>query len=1073
MPLIRCIDEENCRRRSCRFIHPNEPDWQYAIESNLAKKKRAQAATAGHGSRDNGYESRSKGGRDSMGRGSITSSTSGWGDTSGGRTSPERPHREPSPQGWGGASSGGGWGASNSGGWGTPSGDSGFGNTSTSIWGEPSDGGWGNPEPSSRRNSSFSAPKSPTKPPSPRSKDKSPSRHSQSSSKDKDWDREQHRERARDKDRDREKGHQHVQDDSSPSRSNRSHQRSPSPSKPSGKPSSRGESNLSPEHLKFNASVAVNDAMDVDLPNPSSCANKDSSATSVSATVTTTQPAGATPPTEMPISIPFSRAKQSPSVSTAPLGFGAPTIPRAPPAPSAQLSMPPPPPPLGAPPVAPPPPPPATTSATSSAPQPQSSDATKTHALPMRPSGAVSPLSPPQTRTLATPMVLPHGPRSSDTIPPAPAPTSTAPSIERPYEWIESLESLIKQNRVLQNCKQQYARAETQEKMLAHRYPGGPKRTVGDNALSLSDMKRRIESTKTELQALLAQFASRMDVFYRPTEAVKHIDGSKDIEETLSMARRLSDQVSKLESEMQLLQIDTVKSIEMKKFDENIQNGSQAIKKEREERTKAVEDVKKDVKALGYDLNRTKIECERLGEDLVTSGSNLDQVRCDIQAVRDGHVVAMEEVKTIKLEAEASKADVQTVMTKMTEVDQEVAKIKVEVESLKTKLTAPPTSHPPVPPTTTTGKRAWDGIVNHDSNSMEVDDVLPPAKRARTVNPLRPSPFVDSTTPFGSPKSARFDGPSRKDLSERIDMLEDLIENLQGDVRQVESDFQDQIQEFNDQLGSFNERVVNNAESSTETRAESAPPGPSTTRADTTRAAGRSSAPPSRTTFPASWGPTTLPTVDELPSDDMIGRLRVDLDAMMGQVVGLWKGEGDWPAQVQKNLCKALGVESLDDVFKPAPALSPPVVNGRKTPEPQEDWAAMLKSMQEEQTRMREEMKRERTEQETRMKVILNRLERVEEELDKSVKRRDEAERECEVLKSQQVEQRQLLVHLQSVVDNLPKPNNGLLSPEGLLQDAMRNGASPVQQELAALRKLATTVPHLLALAGLSPEKEN
>ncbi|KAF8759692.1 hypothetical protein RHS01_01759 [Rhizoctonia solani] len=202
------------------------------------QEETAQAAAAGHGSRDTGYESRPKASRESTGRGSITSATSGRGDSGGGKASPERTRRDPSPQGWGSTGSGGGWGASHSGGWGAtttndsgwgaPSADTSFGNASTSGWGEPSDSVWGNPEPSSRRNSSFGAPKSPTKP------DKSPPRHSHSSSsKDKDRERERERERHRERDRAADRDY--------------SRRRSPSPSKPSSKLSSRDESNRSPK----------------------------------------------------------------------------------------------------------------------------------------------------------------------------------------------------------------------------------------------------------------------------------------------------------------------------------------------------------------------------------------------------------------------------------------------------------------------------------------------------------------------------------------------------------------------------------------------------------------------------------------------------------------------------------------------------------------------------------------------------------------------------------------------------------------------------------------------------------
>lgn len=62
---------------------------------------------------------------------------------------------------------------------------------------------------------------------------------------------------------------------------------------------------------------------------------------------------------------------------------------------------------------------------------------------------------------------------------------------------------------------------------------------------------------------------------------------------------------------------------------------------------------------------------------------------------------------------------------------------------------------------------------------------------------------------------------------------------------------------------------------------------------------------------------------------------------------------------------------------------------------------------------------------------------------------------------------------LQTVVDSLPKPQNGPLSPEGLIKDAMRSGTSPVQHEVAALKQLAVIVPTLLQLAGVSGEDDD
>ncbi|CAE6428607.1 unnamed protein product [Rhizoctonia solani] len=1121
-----------------RFVHPDQPQWTSAIESNLTKRKRAMAAVHSH--QDSGYGSRSKG-RDS-GRGSITSSTAGWGDTSSGRVTPQRQARDPSP-GWGSSNTGGGgWGNSGSGGWGNASpvdggwgntstsgndgrgnksGDGGFGNTSSSGWGDGS-GGWGNPEPSSRRTSTLSAPKSPEKAPrSPRREresDKSPSRHghSSSSSKEKDRDRERGRERGRDRDRDRDRDRESRREEVnvSPSRSHRSHRRSPSPGKPSSKSSSHKELDRSPERPKPKSSHAASDTMDIDTPNPSSIeapsslfasALKEVDVASVSATPATTLPTATTPTNEMPISIAFPRVRQHDGLGPPPLGFAL-SAPRAQPpsTTSTQPSMPAPPPPSSAPPVVPSPP---TTMPAAKSP-PQSSDATKPHSLPTRPHHTTGSRSPPQTRTLATPMTLgspkhaaiPATPATPTTpaapvvptaapalsVPPAPlAPETSAasvpstpvqpvtPPVERPYEWIESLDALIKQIQVLRNCKKQYERAEAQEKILLNRGASIPKRGMGDIAPSMAEMRRRIESTESDIQALMAQFATRMDMFYRPTEVVKQLDVGKTDEETLSLARKLSDQVSLLEAEMQQLQITGIKPEELKKLEESIKSGSQAILKERGERTKVVEDVKKDVKILGDDLNRTKIEYERLREELITSSSNLEQVRCDAQTVREQQVIVKEEVKAVKVEADATKSDVQTVKTKMGEVGKEVADIKLELQRLKTRLKTPPSSPAPAPKSasaTAPGKRARNGVLPHDSNAMEVDDALPPAKRVRTIIPLRPSPLIDSTTPLGSPRSVQHDGPSPKELLERIDALEDLVETLQGDVLQVGTDVQDQLEEMNERLGSSEARV--NAVSITESRAESAPPG------SMARGLKRARRPSSRRggrawCKPASWGPAKLPTVEELPSDDAIGTLRVDLDAMMGQVFPeTFRLPLTGRVQFYLNTFRNPH-ESLDEVFKPVlPPAPEPVVNGRK-PEPEEDWVAMFKSMKEEQTKMREEMKKERAEQDARMKAMIERLERTEEALDKSIKRAllqlSLTLRNFRVVRLVSV----LLVHLQSVVDNLPKPGNGMLSPEGdnVLRHALPRSGQAVLERRNAL--LATTVPHLLALAGISAEKDN
>lgn len=524
-------------------------------------------------------------------------------------------------------------------------------------------------------------------------------------------------------------------------------------------------------------------------------------------------------------------------------------------------------------------------------------------------------------------------------------------------------------------------------------------------------------------------------MFYRPNTGAESTPSaplsSKDAEQALGLVRELSDRVSKIDSEIKLVEAEIANMAELKKAGEEARTVRAVVRKEVEERIKAVDDVKKDIKVLGDEVGRVKAEFDRTREDLVGNNGGLAQVQRDVQALRDkqaqlGLDAVKQDVKDVKVAAESTKGDLQGVKTELGGLSRDLGVVRAEVDKLKKevseKVAAAPT---PTSATFGPGKRDRNGVGRGVSlDAMDVDDVPRPVKRARLSGvpaPDAPQPAV----PLGSPAIIVPQGPTTSEMLNRIIEVEDALQSLENEVVQIGADVKDRLDEFAVRLGiPLDEDVVYEIidDVQTGTRSESAPPG-SSPKINIVRA-GRSSAPPEITAAgPISRRPS-LAAVPEAPGgEDAVSMLRHDLDSLMGQMVKLWGSEGDWPATINKNLCKALGVESLDMWVKKedterAMSLSPPAsapkpVNGGAVKEEVEgSLGSILKSIREDQASMREEMEkmqRERAEDLNKMAGLIERLERSETALKDSAKLREELEKEHLGMKERQAEQNRLL----------------------------------------------------------------
>ncbi|KAF8607868.1 hypothetical protein BDV93DRAFT_603632 [Ceratobasidium sp. AG-I] len=1089
MVMPRCRDGDSCRRMSCKFTHPYDPDYSIAKETRYGVKGRDSGAPP---TRDGGYGSRSRGGSgwDDAGP-SRSTATSGWGDPP--PTHSRFKSSETASGGWGtspprtsatrGASSSGGDIPTSSNAWRDPSpagGGWGSGSPLPTKWARSespagASGGWGIPEPSSRRTSaSHDRPISPTKPApsSPRAKPKSPVRAPPSAPRD--WDQE--RDKERDRDRDRDSRRERDAGGSSPSRQSHSRHRSP----PSEKGSSHSvrdrdrESHRSPN--KRRESIDSANAMDIDLPptSLSSSKPKDASATASKPT-SSTGPTTPMPPPPLPLgAIPPMPLGHVPS----PLGLVPPPGQAPPPVNR------PPPPPANVPPALPPPPPP-----------------------PPPAAAAKAPLPPPILLPAPSPVPTP-----APKVPPSPVmKDKETPTVGQPEGWIGLLDTLLKQRHTYEVRKKQVAYLEQKEKAQVNRAAAGARagQPVNEAGVSLVAARDMADRTRKEMEAVSERFAASMALLNvpanpptaarEPTPAPAMVGGTalpnKEVEEMMSLARSLANEISKLQSELRLVEAETegISGLrkDVEKVKEEARDLKEDVKKEGETRAREVGEVKKEavVAKLQAGTAKNEVEAARKVAEAVQkelAGANIEETQRVLGELRHGLEQMVQEQGEFVGQLGEVRQGIGGVRQEIEEVKQEIGRLKKEAEERSA--------------ATASGKRNRNQETP-TGDGMDVDDASRPAKRTRldeSAQPpplsasqsaptlLAPPPAAEPTTP--TPSST---GLSHRKLEERIVTLEEYVTDMENQYIQLGTDVREQLEEFAEHIGLDPDNLpggmARGASASdvgdATARSESAPPklSPRSSRVAGTRSSAPPAVSPTRANFPESPLQTVAEASEVAAASasvtqvngvlgeedvyDSLSGLRSDLGNTQLQILKLWRGEGEWPAAVARNLNAALGVKSIEEVWTKAAevarasyqdmdkTMNQPRTNGAKAvnghtvhghmeeDEPgdsESETLILVKSLKEEMREMRERMER--------------------------------SEKERDALRAQQAEQHKILLHVQSVIETLPKPGNEYLSQEYLLKDTVQHGTSPAQADLAALRQLASVIPSLLHLAGISAE---
>ncbi|KAG8747396.1 hypothetical protein FRC10_001067 [Ceratobasidium sp. 414] len=994
--------------------------------------------------RDSGYP-RSRSAHDS-GR------STGWGDS---RESSTKGHASPEPapkgwsaspwsnSGWGGASPAPGswgnaspahvgWGGSASpavGGWG----DSGAVATGWGKSANPAGGGWGGSEPSSRRTSAQFENKSPAKlpPSSPRGgRTASPTRLPPTGPpKDRD------RERGREPDRDRES----RRGNGSPSRQHRPRQSPEKTSSPSmtsrDKDRERDHSpNRRRESFGAGKLVGTTDAMDIDPPQlpPGAPASKH-----VGEPRATIQTPTSTTSSMPPPPLPLGAAAQPLGAAAAPLG-------KAPPPPSSR------------PPSLPPPPPPALT-----------------------PTPATTTIQPPPI-PLTVPIIQPPPvPRASVQQPQSPVSSvKDAPSVAQAQEWVRCVED-CSVDLWLSPGHFVATPAQVRAPQTKNQESGGsgktPKRSEGDPSTMLASTRAEINQLQQSVQTLLERFAVSMKVMQVATASSTPGTGKSTLpvtpsipalpggSESLSQILSLENSVSKMQSELKLVEAEVVavasNSRESARSKEEIQSVKEGIRKEAEDRAKEVGEIRQGAAAARAEVRTMKLDLEGMKMDVTNAYRGLGEAKQEVGKVKTQQDMLRAAVERVEQElGDVQKGQVDTSVEaerQFNELKQQVGQLKATMEELRLEI-----EHLKKGGEERAKRRKREREVPAPtSDAMDVDETRPIKRVRLSVASVAP----EDEEPLPPALTQDISGPPNERLKELIDQIQDYMGMLENEMVQHHTDTRERLEEFAERIGP--EPVVHfgqpDAEHAASTsgaeRAESAPPAASSSRP--ALASGmRSSAPPDVSSERKAITRPTLATVEEgkraAPHEvDTIATVRRDLDNVMEQLLGLWAAKGLWPEIIGKNLAAGSEAGSLEQVWEKiaratktgAGVNGMKQVNGTGTHKGQvedgpSDVIALVKSMQAEQAKM---------------------AQRVAEMEAKS--RRAEAEKEA--MRTQLVGQEKELKELRSILDDAFKPGNSL---NEILDHAARTETTPLQREIAGIKRFAAILPSLLQLVETS-----
>lgn len=549
------------------------------------------------------------------------------------------------------------------------------------------------------------------------------------------------------------------------------------------------------------------------------------------------------------------------------------------------------------------------------------------------------------------------------------------------------------------------------------------------------------DQTRKEMEIIAERFTASMALLNMPanppppagreaTPVPAMVGGvalqSKDAEEALNLARSLANELSKLQSELKLVEAEAEGIAGLRKDVEKVKEEAGAmreeVRKEGEARAREVGEVKKEsvVAKLQAATAKNEAEAARKEVDAVKKeaanvGLGLGEVQRVVGELKQGLAQIGEERGDFLGQLIEVRQGVGGVRQEIEEVRQEMGRLKKEAEERSAAAVS--------------GKRDRNRATPA-GDTMDVDEGSRPAKRTRLDDPAQPSPISVSQSaptllapPPGTDSTTLASGSGllHRKLEERIVALEEYVTAMENEFIQLGVDVRERLDEFAEHVGLEPGGTMRGATSGAgdmAARSESAPPKSSPTINGV--AGMRSSAPPAVSPTRAKLPDSPLQNVAEASANsvhkdeevyELLAGLRNDLGDTQLQMLKLWRAEDEWPAAVGRNLNAALGVKSIEEVWHKAAEVaraatqtvdkpnSQPAVNGAKpvnghaiVPGHKEeggigdgasDTLALVRGLKEEMREMRARVER--------------------------------SEAECNALRVQQAEQRKILVQVRDL----------------------------------------------------------
>jgi hypothetical protein len=451
----------------------------------------------------------------------------------------------------------------------------------------------------------------------------------------------------------------------------------------------------------------------------------------------------------------------------------------------------------------------------------------------------------------------------------------------------------------------------------------------------LAGARAELDQAQKSIKTLLERFAVSMKILHmsavpstagRETSApaVVHLAATPGKDpEAITLARSLANDLSKIQSELKLVEAEVGGVFELRKetekTKEDVRGVKEEIRKDGQDRARELDDVRKQAAAAKTEVGTMKHDLEGMKLDVGNAYRGLGETK--------------QEMGKLKAQQELLRATVEKVEQELGDVQEERGEVSVETEKQLGEVRKEIGQLRQMMGEFKQDTERWKKEVEEraatakrdrsDSapagDAMDLDEPRP-TKRVRLNVPVRAQSHEEAPLPPALTQD--IGGPSNKRLKELYDKLEDYVATIESEIAQNHTDVSERLDQFAEHMGlapiidSGDTSAEGVASTSAAGRSESAPPALSP---KSSRAGGmRSSAPPdvsTQRTKSAGSQLTTLKEGEVAAEVETMLTLRRDLDAVMAQFLDFWAAKGQWPDIVGKNLATAMGVQSLEQVW--------------------------------------------------------------------------------------------------------------------------------------------------------------